>query len=420
VIDTEVKEREGVDRNLPDGWKWVKLKEICERIDYGFTASADFSITEPRFLRITDIQNGQVNWTKVPGCKISFREEETNKLIDGDIVFARTGGTTGKSFLIKQPPRSVFASYLIRLRLNNDISAEYIYAFLQSNSYWQQIRQSARGGAQPNVNAQLLGSIILPLPPLAEQKRIAAILNEQMEAVEKARKATEAQLESAKELPAAYLRAVFNSPEAQKWRWVNFEEAPLQIIDGDRGTNYPKQSDFSQSGYCLFLNTGNVTTFGFNFSNCSFISQQIDNILKTGKLQINDIVLTTRGTVGNTAWFNDTVPYSQIRINSGMVILRSNTQQVLPNFLCLFIFSYKFREQVKLMQSGSAQPQLPIRDFKKIKLPIPSLFEQKDITVSITEKLANVENLENSLKSQLEAINQLPSAILRKAFNGQL
>jgi type I restriction enzyme S subunit len=241
-----------------------------------------------------------------------------------------------------------------------------------------------------------------------------------MEAVEKARKATEAQLESAKELPAAYLRAVFNSPEAQKWRWVNFEEAPLQIIDGDRGTNYPKQSDFSQSGYCLFLNTGNVTTFGFNFSNCSFISQQIDNILKTGKLQINDIVLTTRGTVGNTAWFNDTVPYSQIRINSGMVILRSNTQQVLPNFLCLFIFSYKFREQVKLMQSGSAQPQLPIRDFKKIKLPIPSLFEQKDITVSITEKLANVENLENSLKSQLEAINQLPSAILRKAFNGQL
>jgi type I restriction enzyme S subunit len=176
VIDTEVKEREGVDRNLPDGWKWVKLKEICERIDYGFTASADFSITEPRFLRITDIQNGQVNWTKVPGCKISFREEETNKLIDGDIVFARTGGTTGKSFLIKQPPRSVFASYLIRLRLNNDISAEYIYAFLQSNSYWQQIRQSARGGAQPNVNAQLLGSIILPLPPLAEQKRIVAIL----------------------------------------------------------------------------------------------------------------------------------------------------------------------------------------------------------------------------------------------------
>ena len=94
-------------------WKWVRLGDVCARVDYGFTASADFSIKEPRLLRITDIQNGSVNWEMVPGCKITASEEAVNRLSDGDIVIARTGATTGKSFLIKKPPRAVFASYLI-------------------------------------------------------------------------------------------------------------------------------------------------------------------------------------------------------------------------------------------------------------------------------------------------------------------
>lgn len=98
------------DRQLPDGWQWVKLGDVCNRLDYGFTASADFALTKPRFLRITDIQNGKVNWDNVPGCLINPEEEEANKLINGDIVIARTGGTTGKSFLIHKPPSAVFAS----------------------------------------------------------------------------------------------------------------------------------------------------------------------------------------------------------------------------------------------------------------------------------------------------------------------
>lgn len=119
---------------LPDGWRWVKVKDICSQIDYGYTASADFNCQFPKFLRITDIQNGNVVWDKVPGCQINNTDEEPCRLIDGDIVFARTGGTTGKSFLIKSPPRSVFASYLIRLRPNKEILPDFLYVEYQVQS----------------------------------------------------------------------------------------------------------------------------------------------------------------------------------------------------------------------------------------------------------------------------------------------
>ncbi len=173
---------------LPKGWRLVCIGDLCTRIDYGFTASADFKIKEPKFLRITDIQNGYVAWDKVPGCKISEKDETANLLHDSDIVFARTGGTVGKSFLINNPPRAVFASYLIRLSPNELVDSKFLYFFFQSNDYWGQIKASAQGGAQPNVNATVLSSLKLALPPtIEEQRRIVTVLDEQMKAVEQTR-----------------------------------------------------------------------------------------------------------------------------------------------------------------------------------------------------------------------------------------
>ncbi|MCJ2542136.1 restriction endonuclease subunit S [Thermostichus vulcanus] len=160
-----------------------------------------------------------------------------------------------------------------------------------------------------------------------------------------------------------------------EWKELSFENAPLEIIDGDRGINYPKQSDFLASGYCLFLNAGNVTKTGFNFSDCTFISQDKDSILRKGKLNRGDIVLTTRGTVGNVAFFDSSVPFENIRINSGMVILRPKVNNLDPRYLYLFVRSLDFQEQVLALRSGSAQPQLPIRDINQIGSP--------DILVSI-------------------------------------
>ncbi len=194
---------------LPEGWRWIKVKDVCSQINYGYTASADFYFEYPKFLRITDIQNGNVEWNNVPSCQIDSSDEESYRLYTGDIVFARTGGTTGKSFLIEDPPRAVFASYLIRLRPKNEMLSDFLYSFFQSTEYWQQIRNNARGGAQPNVNASLLGSLFFPLPPVSFQKRIAAILNEQIAEADKLRKSINIQLDTIKSLPAALLRQVF-------------------------------------------------------------------------------------------------------------------------------------------------------------------------------------------------------------------
>lgn len=198
--------------NSPEAQQWpmTRVSQICDSIDYGFTASADYEVREPRFLRITDIQDGSVDWEKVPGCRINSDEESRYRLMDGDIVFARTGATTGKSYLMRHPPRAVFASYLIRIRPSPAVTAEYLYAFFQSDRYWQQIRAAMRGGAQPNVNATLLGALALALPSLSEQRQIAPGLSEEMAVAEALRKRAEEQLHAINALPAALLRRAFS------------------------------------------------------------------------------------------------------------------------------------------------------------------------------------------------------------------
>ncbi len=102
---------------------------------------------------------------------------------------------------------------------------------------------------------------------------------------------------------------------------VDFGSAPFEIIDGDRGKNYPKQDEFSDSGFCMFLNASNVTRNGFDFSQCQFITEQKDNVLRKGKLEREDVVLTTRGTIGNAVFYNESVPYENLRIISRLKIV---------------------------------------------------------------------------------------------------
>ncbi|HEL1716484.1 TPA: restriction endonuclease subunit S [Streptococcus suis] len=182
LADGTVKKVE-VPYEIPDSWEWVRLRSISQRINYGYTASAE-SKGNAKFLRITDIQNGKVNWNRVPYCSISREKLDNYILYPGDIVIARTGGTIGKSFLIEQVEHtSVYASYLIRLQLFPKIE-KYIKIFLESNFYWQQLSDVSMGTGQSNVNGTNLSNLIIPLPPLAEQKRIVAQIERALEKVE--------------------------------------------------------------------------------------------------------------------------------------------------------------------------------------------------------------------------------------------
>ena len=168
------------------------------------------------------------------------------------------------------------------------------------------------------------------------------------------------------------------------WKKVRLGDAPVQIIDGDRGKNYPKLDEFTATGYCLFLNTKNVTANGFSFAEQMYITQKKDNLLRKGRLLKGDIVLTTRGTVGNIAFYNDNIPYDNIRINSGMVLLRADTDKIIPEYLYLLVRSSIVQDQIKTLMTGSAQPQLPISSMVKIVFPLPPIQEQRAIAAVLS------------------------------------
>ena len=196
------------------------------------------------------------------------------------------------------------------------------------------------------------------------------------------------------------------------WRTVPLVEAPVEIIDGDRGKNYPKQREFLESGHCLFLNAGNVTIDGFNFSSCAFISPDRDQRLRKGKLARHDVVLTTRGTIGNSAYYDESVPYEQIRINSGMVILRALKPSLNPRYFYLVIRSGLFLAQVQALRTGSAQPQLPIRDIKKINIPLPPLPEQR----AIAHVLGTLDDKIELNRCMNETLEEMARALFKSWF----
>lgn len=169
----------GVFTNKGEDWEEKTLKEIS-KINYGYTEKTNFEEIGPKFLRITDIQNSGVDWDLVPYCKCNEIDFKKYKLETGDIVFARTGATTGKSYLLKEPPNAVFASYLIRLQLKNkeNFIPEFISYFFMTNLYWDKIKSGISGSAQGGVNASKLGEIKLYYPKsLMLQQDIVKKLN---------------------------------------------------------------------------------------------------------------------------------------------------------------------------------------------------------------------------------------------------
>ena len=164
--------------DIPDNWKWVRLGEISQFVQYGYSAPAQIK-GRIKMVRISDIQDESVCWDKVPYCDIREEEIEQYLLKNNDILFARTGGTVGKSFLVKNiGENAIYAGYLIRMRYGKNIVPQFLKYFMGSALYWAQLRNGTIATAQPNCNGQTLSKMMLPLPPLAEQKRIVEKIEE--------------------------------------------------------------------------------------------------------------------------------------------------------------------------------------------------------------------------------------------------
>ena len=157
---------------IPESWAWVRWGSIAESIQYGYNAPAKQE-GRIRMVRISDIHENTVAWSSVPFCDIKGSDIPTYLLQPNDILFARTGGTVGKSFLVNDVPcESIYAGYLIRTRYSSLLCPQYLKYFMESPLYWQQLKSGTTATAQPNCNGQTLAKMLLPLPPANEQLRI--------------------------------------------------------------------------------------------------------------------------------------------------------------------------------------------------------------------------------------------------------
>jgi type I restriction enzyme M protein len=248
------------------------------------------------------------------------------------------------------------------------IEGRFLY-FLLSDRLKETVSKLKQGNTMPYIKLDMLTDFEIPLPPLEVQKEIVAEIEGYRNVINGARTVLD------------HYRP--HIPIHPDWPLLRFEDAPFEIIDGDRGTNYPKKEDFSPSGYCLFLNTKNVRPDGFNFSEMEFIPKEKDESLRKGKLRRGDVVLTTRGTIGNTSFYDDSVEFDHVRINSGMLIFRPDPEQLAGSYLYHFFQSANFRTQREAIVSGAAQPQLPIRNLNEATIPLPPLATQQTIVAEI-------------------------------------
>jgi type I restriction enzyme, S subunit len=331
--------------------------------------------------------------------------------------------------------------------------ADYLFRFLPIFAALQKSNNAIKGST---LNKGLLTLLPIALPPLAEQKRIVAKVDELMalcdrlEAQQQERETRHAVLARASlarfadaptpanlqflfdksytispaDLRKSIYQAAFDgvltahsrsaaSPSAIPTGWVMRDIASWCVIeDGDRGSAYPKKADFSQAGHCVFLNTKNVTRHGFDFTTLEWISEKKHQQLRKGTLVRGDIVFTSRGTIGNVAHYDDSVPFDVMRINSGMFILRGFQKHMEASFLSRLLRSPQIRIQIDSLRSGSAQPQLPIREFRKFTAKIPPLPEQRRIVAKVDQLMALVDALETQLgASRATAANLLEALV---------
>jgi type I restriction enzyme M protein len=325
-------------------------------------------------------------------------KDSSAKMIPANSVIVSTRATIGRIAINRIPiaTNQGFKNVIIKdlSRVIPEYLAFAITKLVPTMEAW------ATGGTFKEISKSKFCELQIPLPPIAIQQEIVT----EIEGYQKVINGARAVIDN-------YRPHIAIEPD---WNLLTFVEAPFEIIDGDRGINYPKKEDFSSDGYCVFLNTKNVRSDGFNFDDVEFVSKEKDESLRKGKLCRGDVLLTTRGTIGNTGYYDNSVPFDHIRINSGMLIFRPDENKLSGNYLFHFFQSKNFKDQRDAIVSGAAQPQLPIRSLIDIKLPLPPLETQKAIVAEIEAEQALV----NANRELIERFEKKIQTVLNRIWGG--
>ncbi len=385
-------------------WPLRKLSAIADGITYGLTASAQSQAHGPQFLRITDIQDDKVSWADVPFCECTKREAAAFKLQAGDLVFARTGATTGKSFLIRScPDEVVFASYLIRVRPGHDIDPLFLSHFFKSENYWSQVNQSARGAAQPGINATVLGTLRVPVPALDEQRRIAAILD-QAEALRAKRRQALAKLDT---LTQSLFRHFFDDPEVGNFPQQRLGDLLEFLTSGSRGW----ASHYADVG-AKFLRIQNVRAGRLECAEMAYVEAPQTAEARRTKVVPGDVLLSITADLGRTA----VVPagIGEAYINQHLSILRSS--RLNPEYLSSYLQSPGGRRQIMAKNREGVKAGLNFDDVRSVQIPIPL----RPLQDAFSAAKASLEKQRLRLQVAGKALEALGDSLQHRAFRGEL
>ena len=433
---------------VPEGWEWCRLGNITDTIQYGLSNSAESTGTH-RLLRITDIQEGKVNWDTVPFTKTNEPDKYTLHI--NDIVFARTGATVGKSFLItKLPYESVYASYLIRIRLIGNVSPQYIYQFFNSRCYWEQITGKAVGVGQPNCNGTALKELFIPLPPINEQKQIVptaesllkyadAISNEEEQLINLISSAKSKILDLAirgklvpqdsNDEPASVLleRIRAEKEELIKAGKIKRDKKESIIFKGDDNSYYQQTGTLIEN-----INDWNLDDIPINwelcclgeicdYGNCVNVDTKdidkgawvldLEDIEKDSGKVIHKIRKYERDSSSTKHLFKKgQVLYSKLRPYLNKVVLADEegfcTSEILPlnfsnvvepQYALYYLMSPTFLKYANRCSYGVKMPRLGTADGRKAVFPLPPFEEQRRISQHISKIFIEIDDISNML-----------------------
>ena len=442
-------------------WEVKPLADLAEAIQYGYTAKAKSNSDGIRYLRITDIQDDHVDWDTVPSCDVGDTESEKYLLSAGDLVFARTGATVGKSFLLRGTvPRAVFASYLIRVKLRSHIDPRYVAYFFQSPAYWNQIAESSAGIGQPNVNGTKLAQIRVPVAPQKQQREIVAELEKQFsrldeavanlqrvkanlkrykasvlkDAVEGRLVPTEAELarregrsfENGAQLLQRFLEArrsqwkgkgkykeaaapvLANLPTLPEgWTWATMPQ--LGELNRGKSKHRPRDDAALYGGPHPFIQTGDVRRSDGSITEHRQTYSELG--LKQSRLwPVGTLCITIAANIAETgilkmeACFPDSVV--------GFI-----SDQGYPTTGYVEFFIRTARDGLDRFASATAQKNINLEVLDAVAVSTPPLAEQKRIVAEVDRRLSLIRGLESEVDMNLQRAQALRQSILWKAFS---
>lgn len=442
------------------GLKRVRVRDVAESIQYGHTASAIAGRDGPRFLRITDIQNGAVEWDSVPSCDIRAEDVSKYRLSEGDLVFARTGATTGKSFLIRNCPDAVFASYLIRVRASKEVDPRYLALFFQSPDYWQQIEHGKRGIGQPNVNGKILGEIELPLRTIPEQRRIVAEIEKHFTRLEAGVAAlrrvqanlkryraavlkaacegrlvpTEAELakaenkkfETGEELLTRILAVRRQSWQGRRkykertateslpdwelppgWTWATMPQ--LGELSRGKSKHRPRDDERLYGGRYPFIQTGDVRRSGGTIR--EYTQTYSDFGLQQGRLwPEGTLCITIAANIAETG-----ILTFQCCFPDSVVGFFQQHPPIITRYLEFFLRTAK--ERIASFAPATAQKNINVDILQKVAIPLPPLAEQTRIVAELDTLLTRADEIEMLVRKAMVRSDRLRRSILHSSFS---